>query len=108
MMILKLLLNTEMICKMLIKNIEAYNQGKKGKVLIVSDDMIADIFSNKKLNPVVVTELFIRGRKINILLVFITQSYFNVPKLYTFFYYENSKQERPSTNCNQLFISHRF
>ena len=41
--------------------------------------MIADMISNKKLNSVV-TELFIRGRKINISLVFITQSYFKVPK----------------------------
>ena len=41
--------------------------------------MIADILNNKKLNPVV-TELFIRGRKLNISLVFITLSYFAVPK----------------------------
>ena len=41
--------------------------------------MIDDLFSNKKLNPVV-TELFIRGRKLNISLLFITQSYFAVPK----------------------------
>ena len=61
------------------KNIENYNQGKKRKILIVFDDMIADIISNKKLNPVV-TELFIRGRKLNISIVFITQSYFKVPK----------------------------
>ena len=43
--------------------------------------MIADLLSNKKLNPVV-TELFIRGRKLNISLVFVTQSYFSVPKKY--------------------------
>ena len=41
--------------------------------------MIADLINNKKLNPVV-TELFVRGRKLNICLVFITQSYFKVPK----------------------------
>ena len=41
--------------------------------------MIADMINNKKLNPIV-TELFIRGRKINISIVFITQSYFKVPK----------------------------
>ena len=40
--------------------------------------MTADMISNKKLNPVV-TELFIRGRKVNISIVFITQSYFKVP-----------------------------
>ena len=61
------------------KNIEDYNPNKKRKILIVFDDMIADMLSNKKLNPVV-TELFIRGRKLNISLVFITQSYFAVPK----------------------------
>ena len=47
---------------------------KKGKVLIIFDDMIPDI-NNKKLNPVK-TELFIGGRKLNISVVFITQSYF--------------------------------
>ena len=61
------------------KNIENYNQGKERKILIVFDDMIADMINNKKLNPVV-TELFIRGRKLNISIVFITQSYFKVPK----------------------------
>ena len=61
------------------KNIEEYNPNKKCKILIVFDDMIADILSNKKLNSIV-TELSIRGRKLNISLVFITQSYFSVPK----------------------------
>ena len=60
------------------KNIEEYNRNKKRKILIVSDDMIADMLSDKKLNQK--TELFIRGRKINISLVFITQSFFDVPK----------------------------
>ena len=61
------------------KNIEEYNPNKKQKVLIVLDDIIADMFCNKKLNPIV-TELFIRGRKLNILLVLITLYYFAVPK----------------------------
>ena len=61
------------------KNIEEYNPKKKQKILIVFDDMIADLLSNKKPN-LVVTELFIRGRKLNISLVFITQSYFAVLK----------------------------
>ena len=47
------------------KNIEKYNLGKKCKILIIFDDMIADMTSNKKLNPIV-TELFIRGRNWNI------------------------------------------
>ena len=61
------------------KNIEDYNPVKKRKVLIVFDDMIADMINNKNLNPIV-TELFIRGRKLNISIAFITQSYFKVPK----------------------------
>ena len=61
------------------KNIEDYNLGKKHKVLIVFDDMIADMINNKKLD-LIVTELFIRGRKINTSIVFITQSYFKLPK----------------------------
>ena len=61
------------------KNIEDYNPGKKRKMLIVFDDMMADMINNKKPNPVVV-ELFIRDRKLNISIVFITQSYFKVPK----------------------------
>ena len=61
------------------KNIEEYNPNKKRKILIVIYDMIDGMLSNKNINPVV-TELFIRGRKLNITLVFITQSYFAVPK----------------------------
>ena len=61
------------------KNIEDYNPGKKRKMLIVFDDIIADMFNNKKLNPIV-TELFIRGKKLNISIAFITQSYFKVSK----------------------------
>ena len=61
------------------KNIGKYNLENKRKVLIVSDDMIADMIINKKLN-LIVTELFIRGRKLNISIDFITQSYFKVPK----------------------------
>ena len=60
------------------KNIEDYNPIKKRKILIIFDDMIADMINNK-LNPIL-TELFIRGRKLNISIVFITQSYFKVPK----------------------------
>ena len=61
------------------KNIEDYNPIKKRKVLIVFDDMIADMINNNKLNPIV-NELFIRGRKRNISIALITQSYFKVPK----------------------------
>ena len=61
------------------KNIEDYNPNKKRKVIMIFDDMIADIINNKRLNPIV-TELFIRGRKLNISIVFITQSCFKLPK----------------------------
>ena len=61
------------------KNINAYNGDKERKILIVFDDMIADMINNKKLNSIA-TELFIRSRKSNISLVFIIQSYFKVPK----------------------------
>ena len=57
------------------KNIEEYNPTKKPKILIVFDDMIADMLRNRKLDPFII-ELFIRGRKLNIFLVFITQSSF--------------------------------
>ena len=61
------------------KNIDEYNPDKENKMLIAFDDMIADMIHNKKLNSIV-TELFIRGRKLNISIAFITQSYFKVPK----------------------------
>ena len=59
-------------------NINRYNPDKENKILIVFDVMIAVMNNNKKLNSIVI-ELFIRGRKLNISLVFITQSYFKVP-----------------------------
>ena len=61
------------------KNINEYNLDKENKILIVSDDMIADMIYSKKLNSIV-TDLFIRSRKLTISLAFITQSYFKVPK----------------------------
>ena len=61
------------------RNIEEYNPNKKRKTLIVFHDMIADMVTNKKFNPIV-TELVIRGRKLNISLVSIMQSYSAVPK----------------------------
>ena len=60
-------------------NIEEYNPNKKCQILIVFDIIFADMLSNKNFNPAV-TELFIRGRRLNIFLVFITQPYFSVPK----------------------------
>ena len=61
------------------KILKTINPGKNRKVSIVFDDMIADMINNKKLDSIV-TELFIRGRKLNISVVFIIQSYFKEPK----------------------------
>ena len=77
------------------KNINNYNPDKENKVMIVFDDMIADMISNKKLNSIV-TKLFIRCKKLNISLVFISQSHFKFPKdarnnSTHFFYYEDPK-----------------
>ena len=59
------------------ENIDLYNPNKQRKVLVIFDDMISDIMTNKKFQSII-KELFIRCRKINISLVFITQSYFSV------------------------------
>ena len=61
------------------ENFKDYNPTKKTRVLIAFDDKIADMESNKKLSPFV-TELFLRGKKLNMSLVLISQSYFKVPK----------------------------
>ena len=62
------------------ENIDHYNPRRKRKILIVFDDMISDIMTNKKIQAII-KELFIRYRKLNISLVFIIQSYFSVPKV---------------------------
>ena len=68
-----------MICKNVYKNINSYNPDKENKILIVFDNIIADMIHNKKLDSIV-TELFIRGSKSNISLAFNTQSYFKVSR----------------------------
>ena len=60
------------------KNIEQYNPNEKRKISIVFHDMIADMLSNKKLNPIV-TQLFVKGRKLSLVFNF-TQFFFAVPK----------------------------
>ena len=60
-------------------NIDNYNQKRKRKILIVFNDTIADIMTNQKFQAII-KELFIRFSKLNISLIFITQSYFSVPK----------------------------
>ena len=61
------------------KNINYCNPRRKRNILIVFDDMIADIMTNKKFQAII-NELFIRCRKLNISLIFIPQSYFSVLK----------------------------
>ena len=61
------------------ENIDNYNPRRKTKILIVFDDIIADIMTDKKFKAII-KELFIRCRKVNISLAFITQSYFSVSK----------------------------
>ena len=61
------------------ENIDGYNPSRKREILIVFEDMIADIMTNKKFKAII-RELFIRCRKLNISPVFMTQSYFFVPK----------------------------
>ena len=88
------------------KNIDDYNPNKENKILIVFDDMITDMIQNKKLNSIV-TDLFIRGRKLNISFVFITQSYFKVPKdgrlNTTYFFNTKIRDEREH---KQIAINH--
>ena len=64
-------------------------------MLIIFDDMIADMLSNKKLN-LIVTELFIRGRKLNISIVLITQYYFTVSK--------KKKKKKNKLNSTHYFV----
>ena len=89
------------------ENINDYNPIRKRKKLIAFDDMIADIMKNKRFQAII-KELFIRcGRRI-ISLVFVTQSYFSVPKDVRFtrnvsnalFYHENKQQKRIIKYCN--------
>ena len=62
-----------------LENINNYNKNRDKKVLIIFDDMIADIMRSEKFKAIV-KELFIRCRKLNISIVFMTQSYFRTPK----------------------------
>ena len=61
------------------ENIDDYNPNRKRKILTAFDDIIADIMTNKICQSII-KKLFIRCRKLNISLVFITQSYFSFPK----------------------------
>ena len=91
------------------ENIEEYNPNKKCETIIAFDDMIADMLSNKKLNSIV-TELFIRGRKLNVfLLLFLLHNLICCVKKYQTKFYalfddKNFKQMSTSTNCIKSFI----
>ena len=105
-MILKLLINTRMIRIIFMKTLKNTIHTRNAKILIVFDDVIADILSNKKLNSLV-TELFIRVRKLNISLLFITQSYFALPKnvrLNSTHYYIIKIPNKP--NLQQIAFNH--
>ena len=84
------------------EDIDNYNPKRNKKVLIVFDDMIADIMTNKRFQAII-KELFIRCRKLNISLVFITQSYFcskrSQTKFNTLFDYEDHQQKRITKYC---------
>ena len=73
------LLNVQKLWMMFMKKFHDYNSNRKRKILVVFDDMIADIMANKKFQSII-KELCIRCRKLNISLISITQSYFSVPK----------------------------
>ena len=112
-MIQKLLLNTQ-IMEDIYKIIEKHNPNKKWKLLIVFDNMIAYMLSNKKHNPIV-TELIIRGRKLNISFVFITQFYFDVPKKIRLnsTHYFNMRQKatlffQKTTSTNYIYSYFRY
>ena len=94
-------MNTQNYMDNTFENIEEYKPNKKREILIVFDNMISDMLSNKKLN-LMVTELFIREGKLNIYLVFVAQSTFavlaNIILNSTHFCYESFKQKRASTN----------
>ena len=81
-----------MILKLLLDTMEEYIPNKEDKILIVFDDMIADMLINEKLSQIV-TELFIGGKKTNISVVFITQCYFAVSKLHTNFIWKLQTNE---------------
>ena len=85
------------------ENIDNYNPNRRRKILIIFDDMIADVMANKKFQSII-KELFIRCRKLNIYLVFITVLFFcpkrRKTKFNTLFYYENSQQKRITKYCS--------
>ena len=86
------------------KNIEEYNPGKQRKILIVFDDMIADMISNKIFNAKV-TELFIRGRKLNVSLVYIMQFCFFYRKTDYFITKILNKQELQQITFNHSLVT---
>ena len=85
------------------QNIDDYNPSRKRKILIVFDDMIADIMSNKKFQ-VIIKELFIRCRKVKITLFYHSVLFFCSKrceiKFNTLFDYENQQQKRITKYCN--------
>ena len=91
------------------ENINDYNSSRKRKILVVFDDMIADIMTNKKFQAII-KELFIRCRKLNISIVFITVLFFCSKrcqiKFNTLFDYENEQHKKFRKYCNQSFCKY--
>ena len=92
-----------------LEDINNYNKNRDKKVLIIFDDMIADIMRSEKFKAIV-KELFIRCRKLNISIVFITQSYFRTPKdarlnstHYTLMKIRNKKELKSIANTNEPY-----
>ena len=104
----KAFINTQMLWIIFINKLKNRTQIRKCKILIVLVDMIDDMLNNKKLNPIV-TEIFIRVRKLNIFLVFIIQSYSSVPKNVRLkskhcFIMKIQNKQQTSTNCISSLI----
>ena len=97
-------MNTQIMRMIFIKLLKENNSNKKRKILIIFDDMIADILSNKKLNPIE-TVSFIRCRKLNIFFVFITQSCLALPKnRLNYTHYFIMKIQNNNENFNKLLL----
>ena len=89
------------------EDLEDYNQTKKRRVLIVFGDIIADNEANTKLSPIV-TELFLEERKLNVSLIFISQSYFRVSKTIRLNTYHEIPNKREVQHQINLLTQHRI
>ena len=89
------------------ENLEVCYQTKKRKVLVGCDDMKADLEADKK-SSLIVTELCLRGRNLNIFLVFISQYYFKVPKTIRLIIYLTRENSNKYNQVIRLILSLRM